>query len=315
MNLEKIKKAIKENNSFLITSHLNLEGDSIGSQLALVRLLEYFGKRVVVVDEDLPGSEYGFLPYIKRIKRPKGKFKFDAVFVVDAADLKRIGSVSGLIADKLIINIDHHVSNSLFGDINLVKPEAESCCGIIYDVYKKLNVPIDKNTALLLYVGIATDTGFFKYSNTTKRTHQVVADLLRYKISPNKIYNHIYERASFSDMILVSGILKTLKTDKTGKIAWLLWNKKLNKKYAPSADLNDILLNFLRAIKGIEVAVLFKELEGKVRVNLRSQGNFDVNKLAKLFKGGGHKTASGCTLKTSLKIAENTVVKKAISLI
>lgn len=315
MSLRNVIEAINKNKHFLITSHINLEGDALGSQLALARLLEYLGKQAVVVNEDEAPPEYRFLPQIEKIKKPKEKFNFDVAIVVDCSDLKRIGAVSKIIGkDKFTINIDHHISNLRFAKINWVDKRSSSCVEMIYRLYKKLNVPIKKDVALLLYVGLVTDTGSFRYPNTTSYTHKVASELLHYRLPITEIYRKIYESASFSDMMLLIEILKTLKKDKTGKIAWLVWKIALNSKKT-SFDLTDILLNFVRSIKNIEVAILFKELEDKVRVNFRSQGRFDVNRLARFFDGGGHKTASGCTVKADLEEAQAMVIKKAQRLI
>ncbi len=312
MSLEKVIEAIKTNKRFLISSHISFEGDALGSQLALARLLEYLRKDVVVVDEDKVGPEYKFLPYINKIKKTKPKFEFDVAIIVDCSDIKRIGRVSRIIGkNKPVINIDHHISNKSFADINWVDKTSSSCAEMIYNLYRKLNVPITKDVALLLFVGLATDTGFFRYPNTTAYTHKVASRLMRYRIPVSKIYQNIYESASFSDVMLLAEILKTLKKDKTGKIAWLLWKKSLNSKEKTSFDLTDMLLNFVRSVKGVEVAILFRELDDKIRVNLRSRGSFDVNRLASLFGGGGHKTASGCTIKGSLGNAQLIVIKKA----
>ncbi|MDD5016048.1 MAG: bifunctional oligoribonuclease/PAP phosphatase NrnA, partial [Atribacterota bacterium] len=206
-----------------------------------------------------------------------------------------------------------HISNVNFGDVNWVEPRASSCSEMIYKLYKALGVPLDKNAALFLYAGIMTDTGSFRYSNTTSFTHKAVSDLLRFNLSIPQIHRNINENIPFGDMRLLGKILPGMRREANGKIIWfqikhnLLRNKKL------SFDLSEHILSFGRAVKDAEVVVLFKEnlgVRNEIRINFRSQGNLDVNKIAQFFGGGGHRTASGATIHGKIDDVRRRVLAK-----
>lgn len=312
MSLKKIVDFIKSKNNFLVTSHVNLEGDAIGSELALSEVLKKLDKKVIIVNENIIPEEYKFLPGTDSVLTKPGNFKFDAVIFVDCSGFDRIGGVMKFIpGNKIILNIDHHISNTKFGTINWVEPKASSCVELIYKIYKKLKIDISFDAALCLYTGLMTDTGSFRHSNTTRFSHLMAADLLRYKIPLAKIYRWIYESNQFLDVKLLSKIMPTLRRDKSGKIAWLVGRREILKKRKSSFDITEILLNFIRLIKDVEVAILFKELpQNQIRINFRSQGNIDVNKLAQEFGGGGHPSASGCTATGKLPKVEKMILKK-----
>jgi phosphoesterase RecJ-like protein len=276
------------------------------------------GKQAVIVIDDSVPSAYGFLPQIDNIKifnkNLKG-IKFDCFVALDCSDLSRCGSVYRINTDqKVILNIDHHISNAIFGDINWVEPQASSVSEMIYKLYKKLRVPLDKKSALSLYVGIMTDTGSFRYSNTTSFTHEAAAKLLNYNLDAAWIYKKIYENMSFADVKLFVKILPTIKQEFNGKIVWFQIKRSMLGRNI-SFDLSEEALSFARAIKGVEVAVLFKENLGaknEIRVNFRSQGKVEVNKIARFFGGGGHKTASGCTVIGRIEEVRRKVLAKII---
>lgn len=326
MELKKVIACIKSNKNFLITTHINPEGDALGSELAFYRLLKKMGKRAIIINQDNLPPGYDFLPGINRVKKINQKFfskgqkenlsaiKFDCFVILDCSDLKRCGEVYKInTGNKPILNIDHHISNKKFGDINWIEPNASSCAQMIYKLYKKLRLALDRDTATLLYVGILIDTGSFRYSNTTSFTHKIVSALLEYNLDTSEIYKNLYGNIPFQDMKLLSRILPTIRRLAQGRIAWFQIKRGLLEDRKPSFDLTENILNFARAIKDVEVTVLFKENLGKkneVRVNLRSQGKVDVNKIAQFFGGGGHKTASGATVKGNIDTVRKKVLNK-----
>lgn len=316
MSLRKIVECIRKNKTFLITSHQNLEGDALGSEIAFYSLLKKLGKSAVIINHDPTPQEYAFLKGTRLIKRYRQnmKVKFDVLVMLDCSDLSRCGCVSDLTASgRPIINIDHHISNARFGDINWVVPEASSVAEMIFQLYKVMRVRIDDSSAKALYVGILTDTGSFRYVNTTSLTHKIAAELLKFKLNVPEIYRNIYEFISFFDMSLLSKILLTMDKDPTGKIIIFEIKKQLLEGKRVNIDLSENVLNFGRLIRGCEVCVLFKEQQYKinqVRVNFRSKGKIDVNRIAQFFGGGGHKTASGCTLSGNLQSVKRKVIDK-----
>ncbi len=318
MALRRIIAQIKGHANFLITSHVNLEGDALGSELAFARLLKALGKTPIIVNEDKLPYGYDFLSGVSSIKKYKDNLegiKFDCLVALDCSDLKRTGEVYRLNKEnKPILNIDHHISNVRFGTVNWVDPYASCTCEMIYELYKKMGVKPDKEAALALYAGIVVDTGSFRYSNTSAATHRVAAELLKYGLDVVEIYKNVYGNLPFKDMKLVAYVLNNIQRRHRGQIAWFEASAGLLKRYRPLyVDLTDYVMNFARAIKDVEVTVLFKEnlgVKNEIRVNLRSQGKVDVNKIAQAFGGGGHKSASGCTVHGRIDAVKRKVLKK-----
>jgi len=323
MSLKKVIASVKRNRRFLLTTHTNPEGDALGSTLAFYRLLKKVGKEAVVISDDVIPCGYEFLPDIDKIKRFRwcpGKkknsadIKFDYLVALDCSDLARCGQVARVnTANKPIINIDHHISNGKFGEINWIEPETSSCSEMIYKLYKAMGVALDRKAALLLYTGILTDTGSFRYSNTGSFTHRAVSQLLKYQLDVVRIYKSVYEDIPFVDMQLLCKILPDMRSSARGRIIWFQIGRKILKDKRLSFDLSEHVLSFGRAVRGVEVAVLFKEnlgVKNEIRVNLRSQGKVDVNKIAQFFGGGGHKTASGITISGALDEVRRKVLAK-----
>ncbi len=309
-----IKNFLRKHNRFLISAHTSPEGDSLGAQLALARVIRSMGKKCDILNTDKPSREYEFMPGIANIKSRPGIKSYDAAIILDCSDISRVGNVRRFIDKNIpILNIDHHISNEFFGDINFVDVDASSACEVIYLLFKELNLEIDKPSALCLYTGIVTDTGSFRYKNTSAITHYVVSELLKLDIDAADVYRHIYQNLEISDLKLLDSVLSSIKQDPTGKFAWSQLTQEVTKKYKPKIDLTDNILSFLRSLRSVEVCALFRERSGKernIRVNLRSKGKIDVNKIAQHFGGGGHKTASGLTIRnTNLKKAQRQVVE------
>lgn len=317
MGINKICASLKKYNNFLITVHTSPEGDALGSELGFYNLIKKLGKEGTIVNEDQLPYGYDFLPgskFIRLLNQGSKNIDFDCLVVLDCADLKRTGQVYRLNQDnKPVLNIDHHISNCNFGDVNWVDPDASSCSEMIYKLFKKLRQPMDDDTALLLYTGIMTDTGSFRYSNTSSFTLKSASELLKFGINVAQVYRNTYENILLADVKLLLKILPRIEFYCQGKVVGFQIKQRLIKNTKPSIDLADVLLNFGRAIKGVEVVVLFKENlnnKNEVRVNLRSQGKVDVNKIASLFGGGGHKNASGCTLNGEIrKIAKKMIAE------
>lgn len=317
MSLNEICRSIKKHDKFLITAHISPEGDALGAVLGFYQLIKKLGKQAMILSDDQLPYGYDFLPgakYIRRLGQKIKSVKFDCLVVLDCADLKRTGRVYKLNIDsKPVLNIDHHVSNQAFGDVNWVDAQASSCSEMIYRLYKHLHLPLDKNTALALYTGIMTDTGSFRYSNTSSSTFKAAAELLKFKINVAQVYRYAYENISPSEVKSLLKLLSEVKFFGQGRIAAFRINAHSSGTKIPGVDLADYALNFGRSIKGVEVVALFKDslnLKSQIRVNLRSQGKVDVNKVAAFFGGGGHKTAAGCTVCGKFLAVRGKVIAK-----
>jgi phosphoesterase RecJ-like protein len=318
LSLKKCAAAVRRNKSFVITTHVNPEGDALGSQIAFYNLLKKLGKQAVMLNADRTPLEYEFIPGQEIIRVLNHKVRmisdFDCLCVLDCSDLERAGKMSHLnYESRTILNIDHHISNIKFGDINWVEPEASCTSEMVYKLYKYLRLPIDRDTAMALYVGIMTDTGSFRYSNTSAFTHRVAAELMRHGIDTVEVYKNIYGSVPYEEARLLVRILPTMKRECGGKLVWFQVPHNLLKGKKIIFDIGEHILSFGRAMKGVEVVALFKENLGvrrEIRVNLRSQGKTDVNKIAKCFGGGGHKSAAGITMHGGISSVRKKVLAK-----
>ena len=317
-SLKKLVEFVKKSDNFLVTSHTNPEGDALGSELALYNLLLKLGKSALILNEDDVPESYSFLPGKENIKKfiysPRRRINFECMIFIDCSDEKRTGEVYRMNSgNKPVINIDHHISNQRFGDINWIEPKASSCSEMVYKLYKKFRIPFDRDTAICLYTGLVSDTGSFRYRNTTSSTHRAAAELLKYKIDVPFIYKNIYEDIPFEDMKFLSRILPGMKRMAKGRIIWFEIKQNLLKDKKLTFDLTEHVLAFARSIQGVEAVALFKEnlgVKDEIRINLRSQGKVDVNKIASCFGGGGHQAASGATVKGKIDTVRRKVLAK-----
>jgi phosphoesterase RecJ-like protein len=308
-----IKKKIIENSNFIITTHINPEADAIGSQLAVYRLLRKLNKEAKMILDDKIPSNLDFFPEIKKIQTfsltrftPGGH---RVLIVVDVPNPSRLGKIGEYLDGfSLVINIDHHVSNTRYGDIAWVEENVSSTGEMIYELFKITGVEIDYPTALYLYSAILTDSGGFRYVGTTPRTHKIVADLLDRGVNPSWVYSQIYERNTIQKLHLLGDCLKNVK--KRDRIVWVeITGRMLKRNKARSSDLEGII-DFLRTVPDTDVAVVFQELNSEVKVTFRSRNpDIDVNKIAKFFEGGGHKMASGCKIAGELNQVKRKVFK------
>lgn len=313
--MKKAIEAINKGKRFLISAHVNLEGDSIGSQLAMKGLLKAMGKTAFIIDSDPVPAHYKFLPKANEISNKiDKKADFDTAIVLDCPTLKRTGKVAELISrDKVIINIDHHVSNERFGDVNWVDPNASSAGELVFKLFKKTGERLTKEAALNLYIAILTDTGSFNYDNTSSLTHEIAGELLDYGLEPAVVSENVYERRSIEDIKLLGLVLSTIKVNDTGEVAYLELTNDVLKKTGADVAKSEGFVNYARSIDKVKVAVLFREEEkeeARIHVSLRAKGTVDVNRIASYFGGGGHVRASGCIVEGSLAAVEKKVLAK-----
>jgi phosphoesterase RecJ-like protein len=319
MSLSKVVDAIRRHKRFLISAHIDPEGDAVGSQLAMASLLKRLGKKAVMIDEDPPPTSCMFLPGIRSITlykdlKDKRAGKFDCAIIVDCPTLERIGKVKGLIGgDTPVINIDHHVSNDMFGDVNWVDRKAAATGEMIFELSKKLRLRLTRDEAETIYSAILIDTGSFRYSNTSAKTHMIAAELIGEGLDMNAIYEHLFELRSFQATYLLGLVLSGIKKSRDGKIVWVWLTKRMLKESGASFDEAENFIGMPRSVKGCKAALFFRETDkkGVYKVSFRGSKEIDVNKIASKFGGGGHARASGCTIKAANpKQAEKTVLKE-----
>lgn len=297
-DFKNIIRLINESSNFVITSHISPDGDNIGAIVAFCRFLKNINKNVVVVlDDDIP-TELLFLTDIENIIKSKD-FNFDENYVVislDCADKNRISiNEKILIESQYIINIDHHISNTLYGDINYVKPLCSSTCEVLLDLFKIYNESkIDDFIATALYTGISTDTGNFMFSSVDENTFLSVAYLTKKGANRDLIANEIYRSISLNQRILTSLVLETLEIREN--IAIMLVSEEMLKKSDVKYEDTELITNIPIDTKGVKIGILIKEKEKNFyKISFRSKGNIDVCSIAQKFGGGGHKNAAGCT--------------------
>ncbi len=295
---EALVNCIKKNHNFILAAHEHPDGDALGGVLALKLILEKIGKKVAgVIDPKAIPFKYGFLPGVKSLKsnvETQDKFIFIAL---ECGTKKRLGGAQDLIDKALVvINIDHHLDNENFGDINVVDPESAAVCALIFYLAERLEINLDYAIALCLYVGIVTDTGRFQYSNTTPQILQIAKELLTYGLDPYQIYREIFENQTLNSLRLFSLVINRVEFDEDTKVISSYLNQEDFKKVKVEYHETENYIDFLRAIKDVEVAVFLKEVSrGIFRVGLRSTGRVNVGEIAYSFQGGGHSLAAGFT--------------------
>jgi len=305
------EKIIKQYQSFIVSTHHNPDADAVSSAMAMALYLKGLGKKAVVLNEDACPDWLKFLPGTAFFKKASGvkKFDYDVAIVLDCGDFSRIGGVKDfIIKGKPLVNIDHHITNDHFGSVNVIIPKASSTCEMLFDYLKAVKFSLNKNLAILLYAGIMTDTGSFRYENTSAHCHEVAQELMTFKFSAAHMYDRLYVGIPVVDMKLFTDVIHKAQLLDNNRVFCVALTKKKAEQFSKSFDLKEKLFNFLRSIEGIEVVVILTEINAKeVRVNLRSQNNFDVAKLAQDFNGGGHKKAAGCKVYDSLGKAQKII--------
>ncbi|MCK8826265.1 bifunctional oligoribonuclease/PAP phosphatase NrnA [Natroniella acetigena] len=304
--------SIKDAENILLTGHISPDGDNLGSMLALKLMMEQLGKKTtIIIDDSIPDC-FTFLPNIEEVQQYEEGLTVDVdlIVVVDSSNLERIARVQELVTEQIVINIDHHEDNNLFGDYNLVA-EVAATVELIYNIQQEMKeVELTSEIATVLATGLITDTGSFRYSNTTSLTHQIMAELLNYGVDPSLIAKHVLETNSYQNLILRGKVLQDLQVDSTGKIAWLKVSREMLEEVGAELEDTEGLVNYPRTLKGAEVGVLFKEVEEQeIRVGLRSNNYLKVNQVADLFGGGGHPRAAGCTINLKLEEVEKEVIR------
>ena len=288
---------INDSNNIAIMSHIMPDGDNVGSSLALYNALKKYGKDVrFILDDDIP-KVYKFLKHSDKVERPGQYESFDVVIALDCGDAGRLGKSSLYIEDNFVINIDHHISNDEFGNINMVDSNAAATGEIIYQIIKMLGIEIDKEISECLYTAIVTDTGQFQYSNTTFITHQIAGELINNGVNVSLMFERIYQNSSKEKVMLMKTALDTLEFYHNDNISCVSLTLEQMKDINAKEDDSEGIINLARDIECVEAAIFLKELEpGKIKVGLRSRKVVDVAAVALQFGGGGHVRAAGCTL-------------------
>lgn len=306
-----IKDIVDSSNKIAITYHVSPDGDAIGSALALLIGIRNYGKEAYVISKDIIGDNLGFLPYSEEItgevvKPTEGT---DCVIVVDCGNYERISADLNDFKGN-ILNIDHHLSNDKYGKVNLVNPKAAATAEIIYKFLLNLNVEINNDIAKCIYTGVMTDTGSYRYSNTTNITHYIVGDLIENGLDHEEIHKKVFDNKSYERVKLMGLVISDMKLICNSKIALMRVTKEMLEKSKVDAKDSSDIISIGNQIKGIEGSVLLKESDIGIKVSLRSKNDLDVRKIAENLGGGGHTKASGALIKDkTIKEAEEIIIK------
>lgn len=307
--LENFKKFIDEADTIAISAHINPDGDALGSALGLRKSLELYGKKSDVIKISEVDDYLKFLPQIDFYKNPSKK-EYDLFIIVDCSEFDRIDKAIEICKkSKKVLVIDHHEGGSIKTDLNIIHSDSPASCELVYEIIKRLNLPIDKEIATLLYAGLVTDTGRFLYSNISELTFYTAADLYKIGADFEMIYKNLYQNKEISKLQFENHLLNKVEFKKPYALVGV--SQKTCKDFGVQIGDSESVVNTLRDLKGIEVACLVKEYgENEFKISLRSKDYLDVSKIARDNGGGGHIRASGFTINTdSMDKALNTMRK------
>ncbi|MGQ9705694.1 MAG: DHH family phosphoesterase [bacterium] len=307
--IREIIDVLSNSSGVIISSHIDSDGDGIGSMVALWRALRAKNISSYLIWDDETPERIKFLIEDCEITRREPDV-YDIAVVLDSGDLNRLKPKfkKMLIKCNKVINIDHHKSNSIFGDINFVDVLASSTVEMVLELIDALRIELTFDIALPIYVGLLTDTGGFSYANTKVKSHLNAVRLIKAGVDPYLVYKVLNENKDIRFLKLLGEVLNSIKIESNGRIALIkITNDMLNVNQFDSREINGFI-DYARSVKGIDVAVLLREENSKVRVSLRSKGEVDVNEVAKAFGGGGHERAAGFTLDGDISHVEMIVL-------
>jgi phosphoesterase RecJ-like protein len=311
--MNQIIRQLKNSRQVLLATHIHPDGDAIGSLLALgLALEEGIKKKVQLYNESGLPAVYNFLPSIHRIKNEPGDIQsYDTAVILDCSDLQRVGRMAGDISKiPVLINIDHHATNTRFGRLQLIDPKASATTELLYRLITAMKIPITTAMAYAIYTGIMADTGSFRFSNTTPEAFKICHEMVCQGADPHKVAHHVYETTSLNRIKLLNMLYDTIEVSENGRLSIMTLTQ--NMLHATGTSITDVngLINYARRIENVKVAALLYERTSgrKLRnpkasafhVSLRSDGSVDVANLAAVFGGGGHRSAAGFDIQSSL---------------
>ncbi len=314
--LASLKQVIQQGRRFAVATHVRPDGDAVGSLLAMATMLRLLGKTVDTYCQDPPPSGHDFLAGIDQIHHMwNAVADYDTAILVDCGEFNRVGTV---LADPLsripvLVNIDHHVTQDPFGNVAWVDPKASSTCELLYDLAVFLGVPITPELASQLYTGILTDTGSFRFSNTTRRVLEIATDLVGHGARPAFIAAQIYDSGSPQRLRLLAQVLLTVSFEADNRLATAELTQAMFRETGSNRSDAESFINHLRSVRSVLMAALFREEEdGTVHVSLRSKDPVDVAAFARRYGGGGHRHASAFRTQGTLSQVRASVTQAAL---
>jgi phosphoesterase RecJ-like protein len=324
MKTQPIADQLIKSEKILLTSHIHPDGDAIGALLGLGLALEGISKDVFLYNESPIPAVYQFLPSINRIKREPGDIaEYDCAVILDCSNLERVGeAAAGVSRIPVLINIDHHVTNSRFGSIRLIEPQASSTAEVVYRIITDMGIPINTGIAYAIYTGIMADTGSFRFSNTTSRSFEIAHELVNCGADPYKVAHHVYETLSLNRIKLLNMLFDSIELSENGKLTVMTLTQKMLEATGTRIDDINGLIQYAKRIENVRLAVvIFERGNGRDKgrgnrfhVSLRSDGSVDAAAIASSFGGGGHRNAAGFDSRASLKDLKTTMFELSNSL-
>ena len=311
LGARQVAERIRAGRNFLITGHRNPDGDALGSGLALQGLIRKLGKTARMVVRDGFGKPLYNIPGASEVTisdtlPPDYPDAYDAIFTMECPEVERTGYP---VLPGPAVNIDHHLGNEMYGEINYLDVEAPSVGEMILQLNRNhLKLELDRDIATAMYVSLATDTGFFRYHNTTLRTFEAAEELVRYGVVPGDVSLWINESVPRGAIKLLGLCLTTLELHANDRIATIDLPKRFFEEAGATPEDTEGIVNYGRNIEGVKVSALLKEAGDTTRVSLRAKPGIDVQKIAAVFGGGGHAAASGCTVPLPLAEAKKKLV-------
>ncbi|MGF7048789.1 phosphoesterase RecJ-like protein [Paenibacillus sp. DS2015] len=318
--LEQAKEYLLKHDDYLVVSHVQPDGDAVSSTVAVGWLLSCLGKKFTMINEGPIPQRMLFLTMADQIENMEihpPLRTYQHVICVDCADFKRVGLTNQLFAeDALILNIDHHPTNNGYGQVNVINADAAATAEILYDLLGLFDVKWTKELATAIYTGILTDSGGFRYSNTSPKIMGMASDLLTYGVNGPELAENLLEEMTLPQMNILVKALNTLQMSSDGQISWVhLTPADMLECSAVNEELEGIV-NYPRNIRGVEVGIFFKVIDDHaVKVSLRSAGKVDVAELAQTFGGGGHARAAGCRMEGTLDTIISQVIERVRTLL
>jgi len=316
--IDRIIEILRQHETFCIVGHVRPDGDCIGSQLGLALALQNQGKQVTVWNQDTIPEKYKFLNTSGLFEKPRAGVKFDCVIAADCATFERLGTAGESVAARqVLINIDHHESNTRYGDVNWVSPREPSTGELIFKLLKVARWPITRPIADQLFTAVSTDTGSFQYPTTRPGTFHIGAELVTRGANLARICDEVYQSYPLSRARLLRHVYSTFRLTAENRIAWFWLKKQDFARTGAESDDTEGLIDHIRAIEPVVVACVFEELEPELtRLSLRSKNpDVNVSEICRQFGGGGHPAAAGARIPgTPLSVQRKVIaaVKQAL---
>lgn len=310
--MKRIYKMIEEAESIAILTHINSDGDALGSSFGLLGSLKQMGKNAVCILQAPPEDRLKFLTEEYLPLENVGEERFDLCFSVDSADKNRLGEAVGIFENsKKTICIDHHKTNVGYADVNIVRGEASSAGEVIFEVLEENQIPLDNVSAMRLYAAIASDSGCFKYSNTSRKTMEIAARLLSYDFNHAEILRQLFDVEKPEVLKLKGYLMNHIESYEDGKIQVITSDEALLERFGVSKADASNFVDIPRRVLGCEIALEVKKRDGKIRISMRADTEgIDVSEIAAYFGGGGHKKAAGADVKAEkIEEAKEEVLK------